>query len=42
MVVFIQHEVKKRSYRGDSLGYDSLVYVESELGKLCINDEIEI
>ena len=42
MVVFIQHESKKRTYKGGSLGYDSLVYIESELGKLCNNEEIEI
>jgi hypothetical protein len=42
MVVFIQNESNKRSYRKDSLGYDSLVYIESELGKLCNNEEIEI
>jgi hypothetical protein len=42
MVVFIQNESNKRSYRKDSLGYDSLVYIESELGKLSNNEEIEI
>ena len=42
MVIFIQNESNKRSYRKDSLGYDSLVYIESELGKLCNNEEIEI
>ena len=42
MVIFIQHESKKRTYKGGSLGYDSLVYIESELGKLCNNEEIEI
>jgi hypothetical protein len=42
MVVFIQNEANKRNYRKDSLGYDSLVYIESELGKLSNNEEIEI
>jgi hypothetical protein len=42
MVVFIQHESKKRTYRGGSLGYDSLVYIESELGKVSMNEEIEL
>jgi hypothetical protein len=42
MVVFIQNESNKRSYWKDSLGYDSLVYIESELGKLSNNEEIEI
>ena len=42
MVVFIQNESNKRNYRKDSLGYDSLVYIESELGKLSNNEEIEI
>jgi len=42
MVIFIQHESKKRTYREGSLGYDSLVYIESELGKVSMNEEIEL
>ena len=42
MVAFIQNESSKHNYRKDSLGFDSLVYVETELGKACDNMEIEI
>lgn len=42
MICFIYQEANKRNYRKEELGYDSLVYIESELGKLSMNDEIKI